>query len=169
MNASRQRGVTLLEMLFVLLVVTGAIGVLAVTYSSTDIDRKVAATTQQLAALRTVIAYNWRGQNSYASVTTAAVQPLLPPEVRPLQVPFGGTYTIAPSAWGTELNAAFDITTPRTARETCSRLALTAASQFDTVIIGATQVTTGSGQQPDPTAVGTACAVANNATIWRSL
>ena len=27
----------------------------------------------------------------------------------------------------------------------------------------------GSGQQPDPTAVGTACAVANNATIWRSL
>lgn len=169
MSARSQRGITLLEMLFVLVVVTGAIGVLAVTYGATDIDRKVAATTQQLASLRTTIAYNWRGQNSYATVSTAAVQPLLPPEVRPLQVPYGGTYTIAPSAWGTELNAAFDITTPRTARETCARLVLTAASQFDTVIVGSTQLTTASGQQPDPTATGTACAAANNATIWRSL
>lgn len=170
MNGARiPRGVTLIEMLLVLFVATSVLGVLAVTYGTADSDRKVAQTTQQLTTIRSTITSAWRSLDNYSTVSAANAQPMLPPELRTLQVPFGGTYAIAAATWGAEANAAFDITTPRTSPEHCTRLALAAASQFDSVVIGTTSVTTANGQQPNPNTTRVACDAANNATIWRSL
>lgn len=115
MNRRHARGVTIIEAMIAValgltLLTTGVLYGSKLLY-----DNKVARTVQDIGAFAQVVRSNWTNQINYSGVTTAAVSPLLPAQLRngALGVtpnPFAGGYDIVAVAWNGEPTTAFDVT-----------------------------------------------------------
>ena len=123
------RGVTLLEILLVLAVAAMIIVMSVRYYQSATSNQQVNATMDQIQAITANADSIAQGNNSYSTVTTAAIQPMMPQSK--MKTVWGGNITVAPGG-GTSKTTSYTVTIPEVPVNVCSQIIskLAANSKF---------------------------------------
>lgn len=168
------RGYALIELLISISVTLALLGVVLAAASTNRRSADAGAIGTTLHTVIETVRANWSTQSDYGSVSTASVQALLPRAYGDLANSFGGAVTITPANWGSEINAAFDVSLNLVPREDCVNLVTRMATQVDEIRVtpagGATVVVKhGLTASPTPDVVTAACGADRHTLTWRSL
>jgi type II secretory pathway pseudopilin PulG len=164
------RGFTLIE----ILLVVGFIALLSIgifmTYNKVQSGNVANTEARNIATIQAGIKNIYAGSVDYSTITvTALLQAYVVPDsmrspagaaATQIMNTFGGTVTVAPTAFNGGTNNAFDITYNNVSLDVCSKLASVAGQNFNKVLVGGTAVkdTSAGLMNIDPAATATACA-----------
>jgi prepilin-type N-terminal cleavage/methylation domain-containing protein len=160
-NANHQRGLTLIEMLLVLLVAGGIFVIVFGYFKEANNQTQVQTAASELALMSKKAQKIFGSQGSYAGATAGVLINLGIPSTKwiagsNIRDPWGSNITVASSGTG---NATLRFTYAAVPTEVCPSFITTAEGSFQRVAVGTTVIkNTSAGTTLSAVTLGTACA-----------